>query len=106
MKMIWKYELNLRTLRASDAGITVQLPQGGRIIHADFSPMSMHEDVLCYWYEFDHSLTAHKLGTPPRTESSELYVYGTGYEIPDSAEHRATVVGRSFVWHLYERPRR
>lgn len=45
---------------------------------------------LVFWAETDEPITRH------------LGVFGTGWDIPDTARHLFTAQSGEFVWHLYE----
>ena len=88
MKTIYKYRL----LDISWTGV-LQIPKRALFCGFDFQ----HKNPTL-WFE---------VNTGEPTEARSFEVVGTGHEVPDDAQHLASIQindnGRYWVWHLYER---
>lgn len=83
-KTVWKYEVPI-----DGASHHFEIPTGATVLQVGRQPFS---DNLSVWCEVDPSVL---------TANRYLQVFGTGHEIPKSAEHWGTAVDGDFVWHLY-----
>ena len=88
MKTIWKVELT--------QGIgykVVKVPEDSKLLHVGFQGIE-----LCAWFQ---------VNTANDISSRELFVAGTGHEIPDTVvwhwRHVGTAVSSvvRYVWHVY-----
>lgn len=87
MKRIWKYELELPTLRVTDH-VDVWMPVGAKVLSA-----GNQDGKLCVWVECN---------TEAPREMVSFVVAGTGRRLPDKlGRFIGTVVMPPFVWHVY-----
>lgn len=86
MKTIYKYQVPVDDQPHPVPGTVVHVEADGHY-------------ALTVWAE----VTPTKIGDPSDVDQVRLYrVHGTGHPIPDTEEHRGTVIAGVFVWHLYE----
>ena len=83
-RVVWKYHLS------RGRGVDVlELPGGASFVRAD-----MQEGIICIWFLVDRD--------EPKVER-RFSVYGTGQDVPDTANYVGTVMDGPFVWHVFER---
>lgn len=85
-KVVYKYPLDALGPNK------VTLPMDARIVHVGIQG----EDV-CLWAE--HHTETDKISV---THERTFDIYGTGWGIPETAEHIGTVMRGPYVWHVYE----
>jgi hypothetical protein len=69
-----------------------ELPVGAKVIHVE-----KQDDVPMMWIEFDQDKKI--------TESLQVEVFGTGWDIPKSYTHAGTFQDGRYVRHVYYRSR-
>jgi len=94
VKTVWKH-----TIRVGEA-VSQLWPPGARVVHFDSQPSDPNREnsdseALRFWVELNPD-GLHGKGRPVN-----LYVYGTGREIPDHFNHVGTAIVGRYVWHLY-----
>lgn len=67
-----------------------QLP-AGKVLHLSEQRSMPGPNLIEVWIEVELPVTA----------LQTLRIIGTGQPIPDGAQHAATTLDGSFVWHLY-----
>lgn len=82
-KKIWKVKIPDQTCCERE------FPVGARIVYAH-----IQQGEFTFWYEFNTQET--------KTKLRKFSVFGTGDEIPGSAEYVTTVFDAHWIWHLYE----
>lgn len=83
MKTVFKYAFS------HPAGDVFEVPVGAQFLHA-----GIQAGVPCVWFEVDETQTLKYRRT--------FVLVGTGVRVPESSEHRGTVLQGAFVWHFYE----
>lgn len=83
MRQIWKYPIT------QFGEVTLSMPVGARLLTCQ-----LQRGVPTLWALVD--------ATPGPRENRTVQLFGTGHDIPRTADYIGTVQVSTFVWHLFE----
>ena len=87
-QMVWKFKIDL----FRDDWQSLEMPEGTYPLM-----VAMQDHNLCMWAAFDEA------ALKDEKVMQEYIVTGTGFRVPDGAEHVGSVMSGTFVWHVWRK---
>ena len=87
-QMVWKFKIDL----FRDDWQSIEMAEGTYPLM-----VAMQDHNLCMWAAFDEA------ALKDEKVMQEYIVTGTGFRVPDGAEHVGSVMSGTFVWHVWRK---